>query len=469
MILISWKHVHATKRNNQHLNIPRLSFSSSLTSNRRHHDADNNNDTKSDEVTPISLLSSSTTTIKNQVQLASTSSSPSSLFLSNDSKQSIISRRGGGSAVLSTGTTLVRNNVFRNLRLALAGGIAGATGTALLYPIDTAKTLRQADPIRYTSVPSVLKDLARGVAGENRSTGMVQAYSGVLTATIFSIPSSALYFGAYETSKNYLARLFVPKQQDNGNRGTIVSSPDCIPSGRQRFCIHGLSAFCGNACSSLIFVPKEFIKQQMQAYGSGAMTVGGGRHIVLKNKEVLGKTAVSVRSIISDTIREKGIKGIYCGYRSTLMRNVPSAVMRFAIYEELKLILLGENEKAYSGGGTSPVFFLSGALAGAIASGFMTPLDVIKTKISTQTIPPNLGVIPSAQWIVKEFGWQGLYAGAKARMVWSGAFSAIGFGTYEAAKKLLGVSDNVSLDINPINDIERDLFKMKPATISNQR
>lgn len=54
-------------------------------------------------------------------------------------------------------------------------------------------------------------------------------------------------------------------------------------------------------------------------------------------------------------------------------------------------------------------------------------------------------------------------------MVWSGAFSAIGFGTYEAAKKLLGVSDNVSLDINPINDIEKDLFKMKPATISNQR
>lgn len=31
-------------------------------------------------------------------------------------------------------------NVFHKLRVALAGGIAGATGTAILYPIDTAKT-----------------------------------------------------------------------------------------------------------------------------------------------------------------------------------------------------------------------------------------------------------------------------------------------------------------------------------------
>ena len=121
----------------------------------------------------------------------------------------------------------------------------------------------------------------------------------------------------------------------------------------------------------------------------------------------------------------------------------------------------------------SPVFFLSGALAGAMASGIMTPMDVIKTRLATNTIPPNMGLIGNVQWILHENGLHGLYAGfrcvrlltmivlfifivtnivhctliifqpisiLRARMVWSGAFSAIGFGTFEAAKNFLGVN-----------------------------
>jgi hypothetical protein len=34
-----------------------------------------------------------------------------------------------------------------------------------------------------------------------------------------------------------------------------------------------------------------------------------------------------------------------------------------------------------------------------------------------------------------------MYAGAGSRMLWSGAFAAIGFGSFEAVKGLLGVSD----------------------------
>lgn len=65
------------------------------------------------------------------------------------------------------------------------------------------------------------------------------------------------------------------------------------------------------------------------------------------------------------------------------------------------------------GGGISPIFFVSGALAGALASGFMTPMDVIKTRISTNTIPPNMGLAKNIQWVLQEHGWQGLYAGVK--------------------------------------------------------
>ena len=65
------------------------------------------------------------------------------------------------------------------------------------------------------------------------------------------------------------------------------------------------------------------------------------------------------------------------------------------------------------GGGISPKFFLTGALAGSIASAIMTPMDVIKTRVATNTIPPNLGLVKNIEWVIQEHGVQGLYAGVR--------------------------------------------------------
>jgi hypothetical protein len=88
--------------------------------------------------------------------------------------------------------------------------------------------------------------------------------------------------------------------------------------------------------------------------------------------------------------------------------------------------------------------FVSGAIAGAVASGIMTPVDVVKTRLATGTCP--LGVQNCFRHVIQEMGWKGLYAGAGSRMMWSGAFSAIGFGTFELVKDALGVSDTPKSD-----------------------
>jgi hypothetical protein len=72
----------------------------------------------------------------------------------------------------------------------------------------------------------------------------------------------------------------------------------------------------------------------------------------------------------------------------------------------------------------------------------MTPVDVLKTRMSTGTCP--VGVKSCVLHVFSEQGWKGMYAGAGSRMVWSGAFSAIGFGSFEAAKNFLGVPDNTA-------------------------
>ncbi len=129
---------------------------------------------------------------------------------------------------------------------------------------------------------------------------------------------------------------------------------------------------------------------------------------------------------------------MYRGYQATLLRNVPSAMLRFALYEEFRQLCI-HKDNSHDNDYFEPLAFVGGALAGAMASGFMTPVDVIKTRITTQTVPTR-GFVDAAQYIVRQHGVRGLYAGARSRMVWSGAFSAIGFGTFEACKSVLGVS-----------------------------
>jgi solute carrier family 25 S-adenosylmethionine transporter 26 len=191
--------------------------------------------------------------------------------------------------------------------------------------------------------------------------------------------------------------------------------------------IHATAAASGNMLSSLVFVPKELVKQQMQFQGAG----------------------VSFGNVFLQILEKSGVPGLYCGYQATLMRNIPSAMLRFALYEELKYRWYTTSQ-ANNGGGDSTLtgeampfnwqLFAAGACAGALASGIMTPVDVLKTRLSTGTCP--VGVKSCLLHIVSEQGWKGMYAGAGSRMLWSGAFSAIGFGSFEAAKNLLGVPDN---------------------------
>jgi solute carrier family 25 S-adenosylmethionine transporter 26 len=298
------------------------------------------------------------------------------------------------------------------LRVSLAGGLAGATGSLVLYPIDSAKTLRQADPSRYGSVRAALLTMV-----QSRDVGRI--YRGILPAVVGAVPSSALYFGAYESSKAALQRWLIPRQRrDGGGGGEAVT---------HRLLVHGLAAAAGNVVSSFVFVPKEVIKQQLQYRAS--ITTSNIPH-----------KATSILTIVQD----KGISGLYCGYGATLMRNIPSAMIRFVLYEELKRKWDGGSRLNFdrSSPGNRPTnalgLFCAGAVAGSTASFLMTPIDVLKTRMATGTCPS--GVVNGMVHILNQVGWRGLYAGAGSRVLSSGAFSAIGFGTFELLKQLFCVA-----------------------------
>lgn len=273
-----------------------------------------------------------------------------------------------------------------HVRVGLSGGLAGAVGTTLLYPIDAAKTLRQANPEQFKSVLAALLS-----SPSNR-------YRGVVPAALGAIPASALYFGAYESMKSLLLQLQVNRNQQDNKTATTCS----------RLVLHACAAASGKILSSAVFVPKEFIKQQLQ-YGA----------------------STSVRHCIA----QHGLRGLYRSYQATLLRNIPSAALRFVLYEELKYAFYTSKEEGSVG---SWRLFAAGAVAGGLTSGLLTPLDVLKSRISVGQCPVDLpGCI---HHVLDTSGWTAFYAGAGSRMLFSGLFSATGFGTFETVKRWLNVS-----------------------------
>ena len=174
--------------------------------------------------------------------------------------------------------------------------------------------------------------------------------------------------------------------------------------------------------SSLVFVPKEFVKQKLQA-GSAS-----------------GQVHLTAASVILHTLQTQGLTGLYAGLSATLLRNVPSAIIRFGTFEELKRRF---DCSAATTEGTGRLA-LAGGVSGLLASTLTTPFDCLKTRIASGAIDRKVGIIRSLQSVVAAEGFRGLFVGLQGRMIWSILFSAVGFTAFEHCKMALGLYDEDS-------------------------
>ncbi|KAH7404214.1 hypothetical protein KP509_15G016300 [Ceratopteris richardii] len=288
---------------------------------------------------------------------------------------------------------------------ALAGGIAGGFTNVVLHPIDTVKTKLQTrgSASMYSGpVDVIIKVFTnQGISG---------FYCGVQAALVGSVMSSATYFGTYELAK------------------CICSNVISIP----RTFTPPLAAALGNVVSSAILVPKEVIKQRMQAGAVG-----------------------SARDVFLHTVQSEGIKGLYAGYSAALLRNLPSNMISFSAFEYLKFTWLNMSNASVLTPWQSVV---SGALAGALSAAVTTPLDVAKTRLMTQARCAIMstgvtglraealarsqaiaaytykGVFSTLQQISREEGAHALLKGMAPRIFYSACFSALGFSVFESTR-----------------------------------
>ncbi|GLT68923.1 hypothetical protein SLA2020_411160 [Shorea laevis] len=253
----------------------------------------------------------------------------------------------------------------------IAGGTAGVVVETALYPIDTIKTRLQA---AHGGGKIVLKGLYSGLTGN---------LAGVL-------PASALFVGVYEPTKQKLLKMF--------------------PENLSAFA-HLTAGAIGGVAASLIRVPTEVVKQRMQ---TGQFS----------------SPPDAVRLIAS----KEGFKGLYAGYGSFLLRDLPFDAIQFCIYEQLRIGYKAAAQRDMN----DPENAIIGAFAGALTGAITTPLDVVKTRLMVQgSANQYKGISDCVQTIVREEGPSALLKGIGPRVMWIGIGGSIFFGVLESTKRLL--------------------------------
>lgn len=163
----------------------------------------------------------------------------------------------------------------------------------------------------------------------------------------------------------------------------------------------------------MIRVPTEVVKTRTQtsAYGE------------------LGKSSMFALRMV---LTREGMFGLYRGYGTTVMREIPFTSLQFPLYEFLKVQLARRLGKLSLQARETAI---CGSIAGGVAAALTTPLDVLKTRVMLDLRNTCKQKLPSlAQRIMDIYRHEGpkaLFAGIVPRTLWMSAGGAVFLGVYE--------------------------------------
>ncbi|KAK9448671.1 mitochondrial carrier [Limtongia smithiae] len=266
----------------------------------------------------------------------------------------------------------------------LSGGAAGTCTDLFFFPIDTLKTRLQAK------------------GGFFRNGGWHGVYRGVGSAIVGSSPAASLFFLTYEGVN---AALYPHAQEWFGGMEH---------NGAAHALTHMTAAILGEIAACTVRVPTEVVKQRAQASASTPSSLA------------------ALKMVLANTTGEGRLRGLYRGYMTTIMREIPFTAIQFPLYEALKRQRRGEDGT----GGSLLDGAMCGAVAGGIAAAATTPLDVLKTRVMLHaTRVTSLRALVAE--IAAEEGARGFFRGIAPRTMWISMGGAVFLGVYETAKVLV--------------------------------
>lgn len=277
------------------------------------------------------------------------------------------------------------------LRAAFAGGLASASTTTMMHPLDTLKTRLQAAVGKGPTLIDLIKSVPK--------LGPRKMYQGIIPSVTGNFAGHGLRTATYEVVCIALApALALPMVTETT--------------------IQGLGSGIGTLFGTCVRIPCEVLKQRLQT-------------------DQYPNVISAIKGITSTNPR-----ALYAGTAATLTREIPFYVTGLMIYENLKKVAV-----AMKGGRELENYqvIIVGACAGALGSVMVNPFDVMKTRTMTGSVPLGQPLFVSMSHIVKTEGPLALMKGAIPRMAWIAPLGAMNFAGYELAKKAMNSSEEAKL------------------------
>ncbi|XP_046816962.1 mitochondrial ornithine transporter 1 [Vespa crabro] len=298
-----------------------------------------------------------------------------------------------------------KQDYMNNLKDGLIDFVAGSLGgIALVYvgqPLDTVK-------VKMQTFPSIYKGMINCFVKTVKTDGIIRGlYAGTMPAVVANVAENSVLFTAYGGCQKVVSKIL----------------------GKEK--VEDLSSL-GNACagffaaffSSLTLCPTELIKCKLQAM-----------HEVQSQMDIANKvmTRIGPWELTRNILREQGIRGLFVGLTSTIVREMPGYFFFFGGYEVTRELLAKPNQKRDDIGWQKTM--VAGAVGGTVLWLVIFPADVVKSRIQVQNLKtPALVVMKD---IIKQEGIGALYNGLKPTLIRTIPATAMLFITYEYTKKLI--------------------------------
>jgi len=242
----------------------------------------------------------------------------------------------------------------------------------------------------YTRCPVSEKNTFRAMVHLARTEGPSTLWAGLPATLTMALPSTVMYFTAYEIFKKKYSKIF----------SNLESS--------------FLAGCTARFLSATLISPLELIRTRMQVDGQSL-------------KEVLRVT--------SESVQTAGIRTLFLGYSATILRDVPFSGIYFCCYEFSKPYLRLINSLSID----SQNFIAAGGAA-AIAGTLTLPFDVIKTRqqmlLGDKLVGSSkISFISTYKHIVTTDGPRALLAGFGPRLLKVIPACAIMMSSYEFTKR----------------------------------
>ncbi|TFK74131.1 mitochondrial carrier [Pluteus cervinus] len=261
---------------------------------------------------------------------------------------------------------------------ALAGALGACFSTAVVYPLDVAKTRIQALPRgKNRDNLSMFATLIRIY----RKEGLSGWYRGFIATMINTFSQQYAYFFFYSFVRNAYIKRLTQKLPPGGKLGPLSTAAELL-----------LGALAGGL-AQIFTIPVSVIATRQQVGRPGSLS-GTPTPASSKFTDSSGSSSESTPNtkgdpdsffnIAQEIVEEEGVTGLWLGLKPGLVLTVNPAIT-YGVFERVKSVMLLARGAAEGGKMSPGMSFLVGALSKTLATVVTYPYIMAKVRIQARS------------------------------------------------------------------------------------